>query len=69
MTTEYEICEVCGSRCGGNKHIDAEFIANFGEQHDPHDPRVAALLCDDCFEEFWAWAEKNAPELTRVRIQ
>lgn len=57
------ICHKCGTWLAdkpSDKAI-AEFEANFPGQ--PFDSSGA--LCTPCYEQFWKWAKKAAPELER----
>lgn len=57
------------ARCGGSfekTRSDEEAMAEARQLWTPETmAHPQALICDDCFQEFIAWAKVNAPEALR----
>lgn len=57
-------CDTCGTIFKSEwsqAEADAEYRANFGSGG------LRCVVCAPCYEAFWGWAVKNAPELKRSR--
>lgn len=64
------ICSACGDHCVSEwteEEASSEYERNFaGSKYEREPMESASVLCTECYERFWKWAEVNAPELKRI---